>query len=87
MHIVMAFVTYILLAGLNAGVNENFDPEILGVSATKALLVVIFDFCFVKLGCYFLNIQDAGQFIDLVAFGGYKFVGCACFHLSALCSR
>lgn len=71
----MAFATYILIAGLSSGLHDRFRPEILGVSASKALAVVILDFLFVKLGCYFLNIQGASQFVDIVAYGGYKFVG------------
>ena len=55
--IVMAFVTYILLAALHSGLNARFHPEILGITASKALAVVLLDFMFVKLGCYFLNIQ------------------------------
>ena len=52
----MAFVTYILLAALHSGLNSRFHPEILGITASKALAVVLFDFCFVKSGCYLLNI-------------------------------
>lgn len=49
---VMAIVTYILLTGLHAGVNsaKGFKPQILGESASRATLVVLFDFLFVKLG-------------------------------------
>ena len=49
--------------------------QILGESASRATAVVFFDFCFVKLGCYILNIQGSSQVIDIVAYGGYKFVG------------
>ena len=49
--------------------------QILGESASRATAVIIFDFCFVKLGCYILNIQGSSQVIDIVAYGGYKFVG------------
>ena len=52
----MALVTYILLAALHSGLNARFDPEILGITASKALAVILLDFCFVKSGCYFLNI-------------------------------
>ena len=52
----MAFVTYILLAALYSGLNSRFHPEILGVTASKALAVVLLDFLFVKSGCYLLNI-------------------------------
>jgi protein transport protein YIF1 len=50
--------------------------QILGESASRATAVIFFDFCFVKLGCYILNIQGSSQVIDIVAYGGYKFVGC-----------
>ena len=53
---VMALVTYILLAALYSGLNSRFHPEILGITASKALAVVLLDFCFVKAGCYILNI-------------------------------
>ncbi|EKM74715.1 hypothetical protein AGABI1DRAFT_47504 [Agaricus bisporus var. burnettii JB137-S8] len=72
---VMAIVTYILLNALHRGLEKNFNPKILGESASRALAVVILDFIFVKLGCYFLNIQGASQVVDLIAYGGYKFVG------------
>ena len=49
--------------------------QILGESASRATAVIFFDFCFVKLGCYILNIQGSSQVIDIVAYGGYKFVG------------
>ena len=72
---VMALVTYILLAALHSGLNSRFHPEILGVTASKALAVVILDLMFVKGGCYFLNIQGPVQTVELAAYGGYKFVG------------
>lgn len=72
---VMAIVTYILLAGLHAGSHGSFRPQILGEMASRATLVVLFDFLFVKLGCYILNIQGNNQFVDILAYTGYKFVG------------
>ncbi|TFY52459.1 hypothetical protein EVG20_g10540, partial [Dentipellis fragilis] len=71
----MAFVTYILLATLQSGLQSRFNPDIFGLSASKALIVVLFDFCFLKGGCYVLNIQSASSVVDLLAYGGYKFVG------------
>ena len=49
--------------------------QILGESASRATAVVLLDFCFIKLGCYILNIQGSSQAVDIVAYGGYKFVG------------
>ncbi|KAF9465852.1 YIF1-domain-containing protein [Collybia nuda] len=71
----MAIVTYILLCATRAGLDARFHTKVLGESASRALLVVLLDFGFVKSGCYFLNVQDSGQFADIIAYGGYKFVG------------
>ncbi|KAF9244269.1 YIF1-domain-containing protein [Melanogaster broomeanus] len=70
----MALVTYILVAALQTGLQERFHPQILGSSASRALVVVLLDFFFVKGGCYLLNVPGSGQVIDLIAYGGYKFL-------------
>ncbi|CEL60077.1 Protein transport protein yif1 OS=Schizosaccharomyces pombe (strain 972 / ATCC 24843) GN=hrf1 PE=3 SV=1 [Rhizoctonia solani AG-1 IB] len=72
---VMALVTYVLVAAVKAGLKGRFNPEVLGLTASKALAIVVVECAVVRLGCYFLSIQSTGQFIDLMAFGGYKFVG------------
>ncbi|KAJ8489302.1 hypothetical protein ONZ45_g13648 [Pleurotus djamor] len=72
---VMALVTYILLSALHSGLHKRFHPQVLGESASRALAVVLLDFLFVKLGCYILNVQGSAQVGDVVAYGGYKFVG------------
>ncbi|KDR73154.1 hypothetical protein GALMADRAFT_251723 [Galerina marginata CBS 339.88] len=72
---VMSIFTYILLTTLHSGINERFSPLILGESASRATVVLLLDFLFVKLGCYILNIQGSSQVTDLLAYGGYKFVG------------
>ena len=71
----MAFVTYVLFVALLRGLQDRFHPEVLGAAASKALAVMIVDFIFVRTGCYILNIQGSGQVLDLIAYGGYKFVG------------
>jgi hypothetical protein len=72
---VMALVTYILLIALQTGLEKRFNPEVLGLTASTAIAILIIEFMFIKLGCYFLNIQGQGQVIDIFAYGGYKFVG------------
>lgn len=72
----MAFVTYILLAALQSGLQSRFHPEIFGLVATKAIVVLLLDFLFVKGGCYLLGVQASSPIVDLLAYGGYKFVGC-----------
>lgn len=71
----MAFVTYILLSTLLAGLRGAFHPELLGLTATTAFAVVIFEILGLKLGCYLLSISNESQLLDLVAYSGYKFVG------------
>jgi hypothetical protein len=74
--IVMAFVTYILLSALLSGIQGHFSPEDFSVTASYAFAVVLFEIVAIKLGCYLLGISGQGQFFfDLVAYGGYKFVG------------
>ena len=71
----MAFVTYILVAALQSGLQSRFHPEIFGIVATKAIVVLVLDFLLVKGGCYLLGIQGTNPIVDLIAYGGYKFVG------------
>jgi len=72
---VMAFVTYIVLSTLLAGFRGAFHPELLGITATTAFAVVIFEILGLKLGTYLLSISSESQLLDLVAYSGYKFVG------------
>jgi len=71
----MAIVTYILLAGLNAGLEKRFNPEILAVTASWAFAFLLIDFMTIKLGCYLLAISGPGQVVDIFAYSGYKFEG------------
>ncbi|KAI9768987.1 MAG: hypothetical protein M1840_004583 [Geoglossum simile] len=71
----MALVTYILLSTLFAGLRGDFHPELLGLTATTAFAIVIFEILCLKLGCYLLAINNESQLLDLVAYSGYKFVG------------
>ena len=71
----MAFVTYILLSTLIAGMKGAFRPELLGLTASNAFLTVFIEILLLKLGTYLLNISNDSQLLDLVAYSGYKFVG------------
>ena len=71
----MAFTTYILLVALQSGLQDKFHPEILGVTGSKSVFVLLCDFVFVKTGCYLLGVQGSGPIVDLLSYGGYKFVG------------
>ena len=71
----MSLVTYILLVALTAGLKKQFRPEVLGGVATRSIVIVLVEFLVMKLGCYLLNITGSSPVTDLVAYGGYKFVG------------
>ncbi|BFZ64143.1 Protein transport protein yif1 [Saitoella coloradoensis] len=72
---VMAFVSYIILSAFLAGLQGQFHPQLLASTASTAFAVIIFEFCAVKLGCYLLGISSQSQFLDLIAYSGYKFIG------------
>lgn len=72
---VMAIVTYVLLSTLVAGLRGQFQPELLGYTASTALVVVILEIAILKLGCYLMGISNDSQLYDLIAYSGYKFVG------------
>lgn len=72
---VMALVTYILLSAVIAGSQGQFDPRILGQTASKSLGLLFLEFLSIKLGCYLLGIGEEGAVVDLLAYEGYKFVG------------
>lgn len=71
----MAFVTYILLSTLLAGLRGAFHPEVMGLAATTAFAVVALEILGLKFGTYILSISNDSQLLDLVAYSGYKFVG------------
>lgn len=71
----MALVTYILLSTMIAGLRGEFQPELLGYTATKSLVSVFIEIIILKLGCYLLSISSQSQLLDLIAYSGYKFIG------------
>ncbi len=71
----MAFVTYILMSSLIAGLHGNFEPQILGLTFSNAFVIICLELVVLWLGRYFLNISSESQIYDLVAYSGYKFVG------------
>lgn len=71
----MAFVTYVLVSTLLAGLRGAFHPEVMGLTATAAFAVIIIEIMGLKFGTYILSISNDSQLLDLVAYSGYKFVG------------
>lgn len=71
---VMAYITYVVLAGLVLGMQDRFSPEQLGIQASSALAYAIMELIVYSLTLYIGNIQTMLKTLDLMAFAGYKFV-------------
>ncbi|XP_068854465.1 protein YIF1B isoform X2 [Aphelocoma coerulescens] len=71
----MAFLTYILLAGLALGTQNRFSPDSLGLVASSALAWLVLEVLSVLLSLYLVTVTTDLTSIDLVAFAGYKYVG------------
>uniref|UniRef100_A0A674JUH0 Protein YIF1 n=1 Tax=Terrapene triunguis TaxID=2587831 RepID=A0A674JUH0_9SAUR len=72
---VMAFITYILVAGLALGTQNRFSPDLLGLQASSALAWLIVEVLAILLSLYLVTVNTDLTTIDLVAFSGYKYVG------------
>ncbi|KAI9252550.1 YIF1-domain-containing protein [Helicostylum pulchrum] len=72
---VMAVVTYVLLCGLTAGLQESFHPDMLYIAVSTSVAVIFWEIVYTRLGCYFLSIPFEASMLDLVSYYGYKFVG------------
>lgn len=71
----MAFLTYILLAGLALGTQNRFSPDSLGLVASSALAWLVLEVLSVLLSLYLVTVTTDLTPIDLLAFSGYKYVG------------
>ncbi|XP_073250194.1 protein YIF1B-like isoform X4 [Porites lutea] len=72
---VMAFVTYILVAGLVMGTQNRFTPEQLGITASSALVWLFVEIMAILFSMYLCNVQAEIKWLDLLAFCGYKYFG------------
>lgn len=70
----MAFITYVIVAGLSLGVDGRFAPDFLGILSSQSLGWLIFEVCILTFALYLLNIQSSLSYLDLLAYSGYKFV-------------
>ncbi|KAJ2540748.1 Transport protein yif1 [Coemansia sp. RSA 1853] len=70
----MALVSYVIAIGLVVGRLGVFHPEDLGFAASSAVGIIVFEVLLVKTFCYLLSVGADMQFLDVVAYSGYKFV-------------
>ena len=71
----MAFVTYLLLAGMILGTQDHFTPEMLGMTASSALVWMVIEILALLLAMYILNVTTDLKYLDLLSYCGYKYVG------------
>lgn len=71
----MAYITYILIAGLLLGTQQRFTFEQIGILSSSSLAWCVVELC-VFLGTLYISmIQTNLRTLDLLAYSGYKFVG------------
>nr|CAB3267823.1 protein YIF1B-like [Phallusia mammillata] len=72
---VMAYVTYLLLAGISLGMTNKFTPEELGIQASSALVWLAIEVAIIVFSLYLVNARTDLSTWDVLAFTGYKYVG------------
>lgn len=72
----MAFATYVLLAGIILGGQGRFQPGTLAQYLSKGAGVLTLEAVVIKLGLYLINAKPT-PWLDVIAYRGYKFVGVA----------
>lgn len=71
----MAYVTYVLVAGLVLGTQQRFSPEQIGILASSALAWCIVELAIYSSTLYIMQVETNLRTLDLLAYAGYKFVG------------
>ncbi|XP_059286978.1 uncharacterized protein LOC132040366 isoform X1 [Lycium ferocissimum] len=69
----MAFGTYLVLAGYFLGITTKFSPEALGVQFTTGLLIWLLQVLILEATLHSLGSGEV-PLLDIVAYGGYIFV-------------
>lgn len=71
----MAYITYVLVAGLVLGMQQRFTPEQIGILASSALAWCVVELAVYSATLYIIQVQTSLRTLDLLAYSGYKFVG------------
>ncbi|XP_014229731.1 protein YIF1B-A isoform X2 [Trichogramma pretiosum] len=71
----MAFLTYVVVAGLALGTQEKFTPEQLGITASSALAWGVFELIVHIATLYIMSLETSLRYLDLLAYCSYKYVG------------
>lgn len=73
----MAFVTYVLLVGLQLGIDSNkaktvFSPDVFGLTATSCIFIIFAEILVLKFGASVLAFD--APILDLLCYCGYQFM-------------
>lgn len=71
----MAFLTYIVLAGIVSGTQQRFNPEQLSILASSALAWDVIELVVHIVSLYVMNLETSLSTLDILAYCGYKYVG------------
>lgn len=69
----MAYITYVVVAGIILGTQQRFSPEQLSTLASSALAWCIAELAVYSCTLYIMETKLST--LDLIAYSGYKFVG------------
>lgn len=83
----MAFLTYVVVAGLALGTQEKFTPEQLGIIASSALAWGIIELLVHIITLYVMSLDTSLKYLDLLAYCSYKYVGINAAVLTSLLFR
>lgn len=75
----MGFITFTLVMGYALGIGNQFHPEVLGLTASRNLILLFFEVLALKGGLYLISVGPAttpATLLDLVAYASYKYIHC-----------
>jgi len=72
----MAFITYVLVMGYTRGLERSFTPEVLGMTGSTTLVLLLLEVLALKAGFYLIstNTSTTPSLLDLTAYCSYKYV-------------
>lgn len=71
---VMGFASYVVAIAIALGNQGKFTPEMLGMTATTAVVWLLIEIGVVQLAMYLISVTTDIKIFDLASFSGYKFV-------------
>lgn len=72
----MALVTYILLISYSKGISGTFSPELIGMTASTTVVMLMLEVLTLKAALYLIatNYELTPSLLDLISYSSYKYV-------------